>query len=137
MTEIHNVIEQEQHQVTLRKRRMIDNEKYLQKIKIKESQNKKQMDKHPVLPKSCDGKCRKQCPLLNYEHQTTVWLNYWKLHYTDRRKYLSKCVTLAPIKRRKVKENDDYGFKKNKSRLYSLNYPELNVEISICKKTFL
>uniref|UniRef100_A0A2S2NCQ6 DUF7869 domain-containing protein n=1 Tax=Schizaphis graminum TaxID=13262 RepID=A0A2S2NCQ6_SCHGA len=124
-------------EITLRKRRMSSNEKYTRQVKIKEAQNKKQIDKHPIILKTCDGKCKKQCPLLSDEHQKEIWLKYWKLSYSDRRKYLSKCVTLVPVKRRRVSTNDNNSFKKNKSRLYSLTHPELKVEISICKKTLL
>jgi len=124
-------------EITLRKRRMTKNEKYTRQAKIKETQNQKQIDKHPITLKTCDGKCKKQCPLLSNEHQKEIWLHYWKLNYSDRRKYLSKCVTLVPIIRRRVSTNDDNSLKKNKSCFYSLTHPELKVEISICKKTFL
>lgn len=57
------------------------------------------------------------------EHQKEIWLQYWKLSYSDRRKYLSKCVTLVRVKRRRVSTDDNNSFKKNKSRLYSLTHP--------------
>lgn len=105
-------------EITLRKRRMTKNEKYTRQAKIKETQNKKQIDKHPIILKTCDGICKKQCPLLSNEHQKEIWLHYWKLNYSDRRKYLSKCVTLGPIKQRRVSTNDDTSLKKNKSFLF-------------------
>ncbi|XP_060881369.1 uncharacterized protein LOC132952892 [Metopolophium dirhodum] len=135
--ETHHNTGQINQDITLRKRRMSKNEKYTQQVKMKETQNKKQIDKHPIILKTCDGKCKKQCPLLSNEHQKEIWKNFWRLNYTDRRKYLSKCVTLVPVKRRRVSANDDINFKKHKSRFYSLTHPELKVELTICKKTFL
>lgn len=51
------------------------------------------MDKHPVLQKTCIGKCKKQCNLLSYIDQTTIWADFWTLDYTERRKYVKmhKC----------------------------------------------
>jgi len=43
---------------------------------------------------------------------------------------------LVAVKRRRVSANDN-SFKNNKSRFYSLTHPELKIEVSICKKTFL
>lgn len=136
IVETHHNTGHRNQEITLRKRSMSTIEKYTQQVKIKEAQNKKQIDKHPIILKTCDGKCKKQCPLLSDEHQKEIWLNYWKLSYSDRRKYLSKCVTLVHIKRRRVSTNDNDSFKKNKSRVYSLTHPKLKVEISICKKHF-
>lgn len=50
---------------------------------------------------------------------------------------MSKCINLAPIKRRKVNVDDNNSFKNNKNRLYSLPRPELKVEMAKCKSTFL
>jgi len=50
---------------------------------------------------------------------------------------MSKCINLAPIKRRKVNVDENNSFKNNKSRLYTLTHPEFKVEIAMCKSTFL
>lgn len=44
------------NQVTLRKHRKSSNKKYAQQVKIKGTQNQKQMEKYPILQKTCDGK---------------------------------------------------------------------------------
>jgi len=121
----------------MRKRRMTGNEKHFRNIKLSEIKNQIQMDKHPLILKTCTGKCKRQCNLLSNENQASIWFEFWKLNYTDRRKYMSKCINLAPIKRRKVNVDENNSFKKNKSRLYTLTHPEFKVEIAICKSTFL
>jgi len=121
----------------MRKRRMTGREKHDQNIKLIEIKNQNQMDKHPLILKTCTGKCKRQCSLLSHENQASIWSEFWKLNYTDRRNYMSKCVNLTPIKRRKVNVDDNSSFKKNKSRLYTLTHPQLKVEIAICKSTFL
>jgi len=117
---------------------MLACEKHSKNIKLKQIKTKNQMDKHPVLKKTCIGKCKKQCDLLTYTHQTSIWSDFWTLDYTERIKYMSRCINLVQIKRRGV--NDDVnvdGFRKNKSRIYTLTYPELKVDIAVCKTTFL
>jgi len=116
---------------------MTTSEKHDRNNILKEINIKKQKDKHPVIQKTCIGKCKKLCNLLTHEHQTTIWLDFWKLNYTERRKYMSKCVNIANIKRRKVVADINDGFRKNKSRIYTLSHPELKVEVAVCKTTFL
>ncbi|KAF0712147.1 Uncharacterized protein FWK35_00029107 [Aphis craccivora] len=106
----------------MRKRRMTGNKKHNHNIKLSEIKNQNQMDKHPLILKTCTGKCKRQCHLFSHENQASIWSEFWKLNYTDRRKYMSKCINLVSVKRRKQS---------------TLTHPEFKIEIAICKSTFL
>lgn len=86
----------------MRKRRLTGNEKHNHNIKLSEIKNQNQMDKHPLILKTCTGKCKRQCHLLSHENQASIWSEFWKLNYTDRRKYMSKYINLVSVKRSKV-----------------------------------
>jgi len=47
-------------------------EKYDQNIKLAEIKNQNQMDKHPLILKTCTGKCKRQCNLLSHENQASI-----------------------------------------------------------------
>jgi len=59
IVETHDNTGHMNQEITLIKRRVSRNEKYTRQVKIKETQNKKQIDKHPIIIKSCDGQCKK------------------------------------------------------------------------------
>ncbi|CAH1122987.1 unnamed protein product [Ceutorhynchus assimilis] len=69
-------------------------------------------NKHPMRA-ICNGKCRSLCKSLTEEHRHDIWNQYWNLDYTSRRKWLSKHVTLLPVKRKN------------------------STEIAVCRLTFL
>lgn len=66
----------EERNTNSRKRRMTGREKYQHNIKLMQIKNQNQMDKHPVIQKTCTGKCKKQCNLLSYEHQKYIWSEF-------------------------------------------------------------
>jgi len=67
----------------MRKHRMTGNEKHFRNIKPSEIKNQVQMDKNPLILKTCTGKCKRQCNLLSNENQASIWSEFWKLNYTD------------------------------------------------------
>lgn len=89
--------------------------------------------KHPANFRPCF--CRYDCKNFVETHRKNLYNKYWDQNYTNRRKYLSTCITLQPIKRRR---NTLAGssLKRNETRVYHLQDEEYHTK-RVCKSFFL
>lgn len=110
------------------KRRKKQNPKYPKLTQDQKSDRDKR--KHPMRP-PCPGKCKNSCQTFTEEERHAIWLKYWSLDYTTRRKWLSKNVHLISIKRRTVVLADPNSARKKVGRLYFL--PKQGQSLKVCR----
>jgi hypothetical protein len=96
----------------------------------------KQMLKHPMLQRSCDGKCKRQCLQFSDQDRLAIWEQYWNLKFQARRSFLNKFVQLGEIKRRKIDTSSAIP-SRNETRYYHLPGKENKDLVPVCKRFFL
>lgn len=96
----------------------------------------KQKLKHPMLTNTCN--CSRECKEFTSQERHDIWSKYWDLKPKSRRSFLSKCVTLDRVKRRKTMQDSEVH-SRNESRYYTLpkNVDGITKNLTVCRQFLL